>query len=250
MNNPYKLYGAILGDLAGQPFEFPPMKGPYHEVDLHNPTSKFTDDTLMTLASASYLLGHFTSIEEAYKDMGRKYPGDHYGRGFKNWLNSPNGTVNDSWGNGALMRISPFMYLENSEEKQFKVVQSCMTSHNHPISIIAALDLLNLYKGSGMRRHATKYQPEQHLKRFDKFEIAADKTLKFVENAYWLTKSTETAIVKAISYGGDTDTNASILGELMNYTFGDLSPKSIEYVEFKLDAYLLSILKEFNEKFK
>ena len=106
----YKLYGAILGDLTGQPFEFPAMQGPYTNVKIHNKESHFTDDTLMTLATARAILDNI-SFEQAYKEMGKLYEGDYYGKGFKDWLYSQDGTFGNSYGNGCLMRISPLMYL-------------------------------------------------------------------------------------------------------------------------------------------
>ena len=36
----------------------------------------------------------------------------------------------------------------------------------------------------------------------------------------------------------------------MNHTYNDIRRKDVKYVESKLDPYLLSILKEFNKKFK
>jgi ADP-ribosylglycohydrolase len=96
----YKLYGAILGDLAGQPYEYPSMKHfpEQDEINIHNPDSKITDDTLMTLAVAKSLL-EGTRVEYELKDMGKRYPGKHYGKGFNEWINSEIGTVNDSYGN-------------------------------------------------------------------------------------------------------------------------------------------------------
>ena len=108
----YKLYGAILGDLSGQPHEFPAKGGPIENVVLHNPNGHFTDDTLMTLATANFLLGKHETIEEAYKDMGKRYVGDYYGKGFKEWIYTPMGTIGKSWGNGCIMRISPFISIK------------------------------------------------------------------------------------------------------------------------------------------
>ena len=53
-----KLYGAILGDLAGQPYEFPILTHfpDIKDINLHNPNSVFTDDTLMTLATAKSIM--------------------------------------------------------------------------------------------------------------------------------------------------------------------------------------------------
>ena len=70
----------------------------------------------------------------------------------------------------------------------------------------------------------------------------------FIEEAYWHSNNTSNTIKKVISFGGDTDTNASIIGELMNFTFNDLSEDICNYVDSKLDDYLLDILKRFNNK--
>lgn len=245
----YKLYGAILGDLAGQPYEFPIMKGPYTNVNIHNQESHITDDSLMTLASANFLLGKHDTIEEAYKDMGNRYQGDYYGKGFKKWLSSEKGIISDSYGNGCLMRLSPFMYIKDKEQSKKLAIESCICSHLHPISIISVMDLIHEYSNSGLRRIATKYGPHNSVKKFEKFEVIADKTVEFIKNAYWLKNTTQEAIIAAIECGGDTDTNASILGELMNYTFNDIRGEDVEYVDSKLDEYQLNILKQFNKKF-
>jgi len=237
-----KLYGAILGDLAGQPYEFK-YKGDYIEFNIHDPKSHFTDDTLMTLASAAYMLGMFSSIEEAYKGIGNRYEGDYYGAGFKKWLKTPLGTVNNSWANGCLMRISPFMYADDKN----KIIESCFTSHAHSESIIASLLLQDLYNFSCMRSCMSYDKPI--LNKFEKFDVTAKGTIDFIGHAYMYSDSTHETIEKVVKCGGDTDTNASIIGELMNYTFKDLTKYDKEYVESKLDDYLLLILLKFNKKF-
>lgn len=242
-----KLYGAILGDLAGQPYEFK-YKGDYSEFNIHDKRSHITDDSLMTLASASYLLGMFDIIEAAYKDMGKRYDGDYYGKNFKEWLKSPMGTIGNSWGNGCLMRVSPFVYTPGFSPAQELCVESCITSHLHPQSIVGVLDLFWLYVHSGTRPLSI-VDPEHYLKPFKKFEVATRKTMDFIQEAYYISNSTHQTIEAVVKCGGDTDTNASIIGELMNYTFNDITDSDVAYVESKLDAYQLNILKQFNEKF-
>jgi ADP-ribosylglycohydrolase len=240
MRYSYKLYGAILGDLSGQPHEFPAKGGPRENIVLHNPDGKCTDDTLMTLASANYLLGNHKTIEEAFKDMGQKYPGDHYGKGFKAWLLTPLGTIGDSYGNGCLMRISPFMYME--EDKRIPLIMdSILCSHRHYLCIESVMKLYLFYK-NGINH------PEPIIP-FKKFEVIADKTVDFCLNLSSWRLGTQQTIVKAIEQGGDTDTNASICGEISNYFERDIKQEDVEYVESKLDPYLLNILKQFNEKF-
>lgn len=134
--NQNKLYGAILGDLAGQPYEFK-YKGDFSEFNLHDERSTFTDDTIMTLATADAIInqGYPTrsDFEYIYKWYGKKYEGDYYGSKFKEWINSPEGTVGDSWGNGALMRLGPILYPYNHEGvTQCIALESCFTSHFTP----------------------------------------------------------------------------------------------------------------------
>lgn len=240
-----KLYGAILGDLTGQPYEFPKMQGPYTNVNIHNPKSHFTDDTLLTLASADFMLDtdgtKYASLEDAYKTMGKRYNNfDFYGAGFKKWLDTPYGTIGNSWGNGCLMRISPFMYVEDGLPL---IMESVLCSHKHQISIESVIKLYRRYKEGYKNPQVFVIMP------FKEFEIKADKTVDFCTNLTSQTYGTHRCIEKAIQQGGDTDTNASIVGELSNYYMRDLTEKDAEYVESKLDPYLLSILKQFNEKF-
>jgi ADP-ribosyl-[dinitrogen reductase] hydrolase len=245
-----KLYGAILGDLVGQPYEFPIMANfpPEDTINLHNPDSVFSDDTLMTLATAKAILDN-QSFEEAYKEVGMRYQGDHYGKDFKEWLNSPMGTINKSWGNGCLMRIAPFMYLSNAllTTKEL-IAESCLTSHVNAESIVYSLELAELYYANVKEYD---YFIKFKLFPFKKFEVKAKDTFRFCKSAfiYHSDKNTQDAIKNVVSCGGDTDTNASIVGELLNYHLQDLTQADIDYVESKLDPYLLDILKRFNERY-
>lgn len=241
-----KLYGAILGDLCGQPYEFPIMVGPYTNVNIHNPISVITDDTLMTLATANAMLEDIT-FEEAYKDMGLRYPGDHYGSAFKQWINDPIGTIGKSYGNGCLMRISPLMYLNDTNEIKLKVIDSCICSHMNTISISSCLDLIDLYKSA---RYRLWMRLGREIVPFDRFKVKADDTFNFVKTCYNESLTLHEAIITAVECGGDTDTNASIVGELMNYTWNGITDSDIIYVESKLDKYLLDILQKFNYKYK
>jgi len=241
------LYGAIYGDIIGRKYEFPKMQSFPNVEDIENfpKEGAFTDDTLMTLATASFILGDFKTIEESYKFVGLKYEGDYYGQGFKEWVKTPLRTVNNSYANGSLMRISPFMYFDN---KEINSINSCLCSHTHPESIWSVLRLVDLYNHSYLRSISSKNINEEVFKTFTFFNIKALDTIKFIEEAYWYSNNTIDTIKKVISFGGDTDTNASIIGELMNFTFNDLPNEVCDYVESKLDDYLLDILKRFNNK--
>ena len=51
------MYGAILGDIIGSPYEFD-RSGKTKDFPLFSPESRFTDDTVMTIAVADAFLDY------------------------------------------------------------------------------------------------------------------------------------------------------------------------------------------------
>ena len=248
MQNKNKLYGAILGDLCGQPFEFASYTGYNKPITIHNPDSNITDDSLMTLATAYAILNN-VAYESAYKYLGNKYTNSNigYGGNFAEWLRSPFGTKLNSWGNGCLMRCSPVFYAFNSNKvmRHANIAASCLNSHDSFESVEACLNLDKLYF------EFDKYDKPLVDKpiKFENFEVKSTPTFEFVEKVFAHTTSTNDAILKAVECGGDTDTNASIVGELSTFHYNDLTEEDIKYVESKLDPFLMNILYSFNERF-
>ena len=239
--NKHKLYGAILGDLAGQPYEFK-YKGNFSEFNIHDPKSHITDDTVMTLASAYSILNGIKP-EVAYRFIGRQYMDCGFGSRFKEWLKTSASTIGDSYGNGCLMRVSPFIW---SKSDLATIINSVRCSHHNQISYLSVIDLWKLYNDIDINDNEDVSKP----KKFKKFEVSADSTFDFCKKVYVHNAfSTKNCIITAIKCGGDTDTNASIVGELSNHYYGDITKEDAEYVESKLDKYLLDILHKFNKKF-
>ena len=80
------IIGAIAGDIIGSTHEFRPIKT--KEFSLFNKRSTFTDDTIMTLAVAKWLINDKNSKDELVRQLqyfGNKYPNGGYGRMFKKW---------------------------------------------------------------------------------------------------------------------------------------------------------------------
>ena len=73
----------IAGDVVGSRFEWNPIK----KIDfaLVHPLSRFTDDTVLTVATAWAIL-QGRPFSEAYPDFGRTYPDAGYGGSFYSWL--------------------------------------------------------------------------------------------------------------------------------------------------------------------
>ena len=119
------MYGAILGDIIGSPFEFD-RGDKTKNFDLFSKGCGFTDDSVMTIAVGEALLAVGTEatvkeIEEALvtnmQDWGRRYPHAGYGGRFRYWLSERNPKPYRSYGNGSAMRVSAAGWLYNSIEK-------------------------------------------------------------------------------------------------------------------------------------
>ena len=107
------MLGAILGDIIGSPYEFSEqVEGP-DAFPLFSKDSRFTDDTVLTLAVANGILEAGRSrartadaVKSEMQRLGKLYPDAGYGARFIQWLESPHPRPYQSWGNGSAMRGS------------------------------------------------------------------------------------------------------------------------------------------------
>ena len=105
--------------------------------------SFFTDDTVMTLATAQWLMESETlsskDLIERMQHLGRQYPDCGYGSRFLNWLWSDNPRPNNSFGNGSAMSVSPVgLYAHSLQETLELAYITAKVSHNHPEGIKGA----------------------------------------------------------------------------------------------------------------
>lgn len=101
------ILGAILGDIAGSRFEFHNEKST--DIKLFTEADYFTDDTVMTIAVADWLMTG-ASLPNIMRDWGDGYPDRGYGGMFYEWLfplDESEMKPYNSFGNGAGMRVSP-----------------------------------------------------------------------------------------------------------------------------------------------
>ena len=109
------MYGAILGDIVGSPYEFDCNNYKGKDFPLFSQRSEFTDDTVMTLAVAWALLDTRgqdditikAALVREMQRLGRAYPDKGYGARFNQWLYEDNPQPYCSYGNGSAMRVSP-----------------------------------------------------------------------------------------------------------------------------------------------
>jgi ADP-ribosylglycohydrolase len=70
------MLGAIVGDVVGSVYEFNNYRG--LDFPLFSPKSTFTDDSVLTFATAKVLLDGL-DYAAAYQDFARRYPNRGYG---------------------------------------------------------------------------------------------------------------------------------------------------------------------------
>ena len=100
------MLGAIGGDIIGSVYEANPVKT--KDFELFCPASRFTDDTVLTIAVADALLSG-NEYDRIFRDYYRKFPDQGYGYGFSRWAASASATAYNSYGNGSAMRVSPMV---------------------------------------------------------------------------------------------------------------------------------------------
>ena len=116
------MYGAILGDIVGSRFEFD-REGWTKDFELLTYESKWTDDTVMTIAIAEALMdaGKDAPVGEieaacikSMQKWGQKYPYAGYGARFIHWVSSKDPRPYGSFGNVVFIR-----YIFNNRNSGF-----------------------------------------------------------------------------------------------------------------------------------
>ena len=256
------LYGTIFGDIAGSTYEFRACKN--YKFTTVPEKSHFTDDTVMTLAVASWLMKDPDDLEVLVKEMqffGNRYPKAGYGGMFRKWLVAENPKPYNSFGNGSAMRVSPCAWVAKSlDEALILAEKSAIVTHNHPEGIKGAQAVAAAIWMA--RNGSTKEEIKAYIE--NTFEYNLSRTIKEIKESGYDFDSTcqgsvpesiiaflegndyEEVIRLAIYLGGDADTQAAIAGSIAE-AFYDIPVRFIGDVEKRLDKYLLSVLNKFNE---
>ena len=133
------IIGSILGDIAGSRWEMGrPDDLDWKHIDLFTDDCFFTDDTVLTMATA-YALTADGCFARAYKTFARSYPNVTYGAAFRDWAYSENEAPYGSFGNGSAMRISPIVdWAKDESELKGMACESAACTHNHSEGIKGA----------------------------------------------------------------------------------------------------------------
>ena len=229
------ILGAIAGDIIGSCYEF--KWNIPKDFTLFNETSKYTDDTVLTIAILDSLLNNDSENSEQYlKRYAKNYPNSGFGPGFINWVLQPSGVQNNSFGNGAAMRVSAVGALAKNEETLLKWIQEVtVPSHNHIEAIKGATAIaMVIYKAKNghskkdIHKYVTKDLGYDLNIDFEKFrdrqipEFICQTTVPFAIACFLESNDYESCIRLAVSLGGDTDTVACMAGGIAAAFYGGI----------------------------
>jgi ADP-ribosylglycohydrolase len=234
------MYGAILGDIIGSPYEFD-QGNKSKDFPLFSKHSEFTDDTVMTIAVAEAFLssdGNETQIPmlliQSMRKWGQRYPFAGYGLRFGQWLDMDEPVPYNSFGNGSAMRVSSVAWLYDDLETVRKMARmSAEVTHNHPEGIKGAeatASAIFLARTGSMKAEIKSYIEENFHYDLSRTcdEIrpgyhhveSCQETVPEAITAFLEGESFEDVIRTAISLGGDCDTLTAIAGSVAEGFYG------------------------------
>ena len=255
------MLGAIVGDIVGSTYEFCPTKS--MNFKLFTPWSNFTDDSVMTLAVAKWLIEdeahtpHFLTC--CMQELGAVYPGAGYGARFAGWLSEDEPQPYNSWGNGAGMRVSPVgLYAKTIDEALALAAITACVSHNHPEGVRGAQAIavcMFLCREGKSKAEIKEYVEKIFFYNLDRkiaeirprydFDVSCQGSVPEAIIAFLEGNSFEEVIRLAVSLGGDADTIAAMAGAIAACVY----PIPIDIVE-KCNSILKDDLRDIMIRFE
>lgn len=254
------MYGAIIGDIIGSTYELNSVKT--EDFELLPDGSRFTDDTVLTIAVADSILNNI-GFAEAYHKWGNKYIDVGFSSRFREWLESDGLESRESQGNGSAMRVSPCAWVSDNLDEVLELAEkSAICTHNHPEAIrgakAVALAIFLARKGSSKEEikdnieETIGYDLNKKIEEFRPDYQFSHSCLESVPEAiicFLESNSYEDAVRKAVSLGGDADTQADIAGAIAEAFYGGVPKELKEIVPRYLPEEMMVILNKFNEKY-
>lgn len=256
------MLGAIVGDIIGSAYEFKNTKR--KEFHLFTPKSKFTDDTVMTLAVARWLCDDKEHCKETLvqrmQELGRRYPTAGYAGSFMRWLYNPEPQPYNSYGNGSAMRVSPVAFYAHSLQEALGLAKiSAEVTHNHSEGIKGAQAIASsiyLARHGATKREIKSYVEENFhydlsqqlddIRPTYSYDMSCQHTVPQALLAFLEGANFEDVIRSAVSIGGDSDTIAAMAGGIAQ-AFYVIPKKLSSYCYALLTPELRGVLNDFED---
>lgn len=279
------MLGAIIGDAVGSAYEFHNTKD--YNFKLFLSESDYTDDSVMTMAVASWLLSDPDHTYQKLEDTMLFFAGNcpcpmgGYGTGFYYWLFRPSQLRSfdsrygespyrsksgrhpyGSFGNGSAMRVSAVgWFFDTLEETERVAAISAAITHNHPEGVkgaqatAAAIFLARTGKTKEeIRDYIEKtYGYDLHKTWEDwhpvyGWESSCQGTVPQAIIAFLDSTDFEDAIRKAVSLGGDSDTLACITGGIAEAFYKEVPKAMADRVLSRFPEEFVRVLSSVKEK--
>ena len=259
------MYGAVFGDIIGSWYEWHNVKS--EEFELFPREARFTDDTVLTAAIADSILNMTDHPRKCYaahiKAYYRRYPYAGFGQMFIKWAESDSYRIQRSYGNGASMRVSAIGWaFEDEDEIRRQVKDSCYYTHNNKeaVKCAQAVALAVFYARKGLDKDEIKRRLDKEFRlHFVPLDLLRD-SYQFDSNSmysvppaiqgFFESRDYESAIRKAISIGGDSDTIAAIAGGIAEAYYGEIPENIVSKGKLILDSGIKRVLDQFDERYK
>ena len=253
------ILGAIAGDIIGSAYEFNPTKD--FNFLLFNDSSEYTDDTVMTVANAEWLLTS-KDLGTTMLEYGNKYEAG-YGELFLCWLWRKDLRPYNSFGNGSAMRVSPVGWaFDTLEETLVAAKRSAEVTHNHPEGIKGAQATAACIYWA--KKGNTKQQIKEYVEALFGYDLnmtcddirpsygfdvtcqgsVPESIIAFLESSDY-----ESAVRLAVSLGGDSDTMGAITGGIAEAYYGSVPEHIRKEVLKRLPNEFIEVMRKFYQKF-
>ena len=252
--------GAIAGDVIGSVHEHAGTKTT--EFELFTRASRFTDDSVLTVAVAEALVSGGT-YRDAIQRWARAYPRAGYGGAFRRWIWSEEAGPYGSFGNGSGMRSSPVGWARASlDEVLDEARRSAEVTHDHPEGIkgaqaVAAAVFLartGASKDEIRSAIATRFYYDltrriEDIRPGYSFDVTCQGSVPEALIAFLDSSGWEDAVRTSISLGGDAYTLSCMTGAVAEAFYGEVPPAIAAEVVVRLDERLRDAMASFAERF-
>ena len=261
--------------MVGSIYEFDNIKS--MDFPFISERCEYTDDSIMTVAVAEWLLTDRTHSHQTLEDIMVSYAGKYpfpmggYGGTFATWLFNPKNLINyktgagaservpyNSWGNGSAMRASAVGWMFHTIEETEAVAEiSASITHDHPEGIkgaqatAAAIFLARTGKSKQeIKSYIEKrfgYDLNTHTDQIRKtygWEDSCQGTVPPAIRAFLDSTDFESAIRIAVSLGGDSDTLACITGGIAEAYYGEIPAEILRKAVAKLPLQFIELLEK------
>ena len=256
------IIGAIAGDVIGSAYEFNLTRD--HDFELFTPDSTFTDDTVLTMANAMWLLEDEQHTPEKLVsimlDMCWKYPDRGYGGRFAHWIHDGDPQPYNSFGNGSAMRVSPVGYYARTIDEALALAKiSAEVTHNHPEGIKGAqatAAAIFMARQGKTKREISEYVEKSfgydlsrtldQIRPTFTFDETCQRTVPEAITCFMEGKDYEDVVRLAVTLAGDADTLAAIAGSISS-AIDDVPNDITQPVIARLSEDFCVTLLRFNE---